>query len=95
MIKNHAEAIDAFLSGEKEGSVNNLRIVDRGVRTALIHFNTVIAERSLDGRVLHYNTTRYGSSTSRIQNALINSVDKSMVVIRHYDIDIETENLWA
>lgn len=70
-IKKNPDVIKAFLMGYKEGQANHLRIEERKDRTALLNYDTVIAEIMDHGREIHINRSNYGRSTTRIQNELV------------------------
>jgi hypothetical protein len=88
-MKKNSDVIKAFLMGYKEGQANNLRIEERAGRTALLNFDTVLAEIMDHGKDIHINKSNYGRSTTRIQNELIRKVeeDKSIRVFYYFGID--------
>jgi hypothetical protein len=68
-MKN-SEVIEKFVKGIHKGSAGNLHIEVRAGRTALINYNTCIAERLDDSGEFYVNRTKYSKSTTVIQNKL-------------------------
>lgn len=91
MAKN-IDVIHAFIDGEDKPKTANLRIEDN----KLINYNTVIAERNDESNDFIINVTKYSSSTTRIQNALITSIDlhhRPMTMDYVYDVEIGARSL--
>jgi hypothetical protein len=87
-IKKNHDVIKAFLMGYREGQANHLKIEERKDRTALLNFDTVIAEIFSHGNEIHINKSNYGRSTTRIQNILIREATEGKCnVVYHFDID--------
>jgi hypothetical protein len=76
-----------FINGQKYGFANHVQIAG----DMLIHYNTIIAERTEQGFLL--NVTKYTRTTSKIQN-MISSVMKShnKEVIMLDNIERDTTN---
>ncbi len=68
------ELIEAFISGETTGTAKSLSIDGK----QLIHYNTVIAERTGEKIVLNY--TRYSLATGKVQKMITDTVDPSKLV---------------
>lgn len=87
-IKKNPDVIKAFLMGYKEGQANHLRIEERKDRTALLNFDTVIAEMMNHGMEIHINRSNYGRSTTRIQNELVREANlKDIKTFYYFGID--------
>lgn len=64
----------------------------RSTGEKLFSYNTCIAERAND--CLFVNITKYSSSTSRIQNMLLEYLGSSYKVKQVENVPINTQNLW-
>lgn len=69
----NVDVIEKFLNKEAKGKVTNLRIESQGRK--LINYNTALAQWNDDGS-LTLNTTKYSSSTSRIQTQIKHLVNQ-------------------
>ena len=85
------DVIKKFIAGGTSGGTKNLRI--EGNR--LMNYDTCIAEREVlpshDEYVL--NMTKYSSSTSTIQNAMLREFDSVMDVTVVEGVRIDTQHL--
>ena len=90
-IRKNSDIIQAFLKGETKGSVNHLQILVRNGKTVLVNYSTILAERVSD-KELHYNATKYGSSTTRIQSVLLSEAQyNGFTIQQHKGIEMGTD----
>ena len=83
------EVIKQFLN-KSSGNSDSKNLISDGVR--LINYNTCIAEW-IDSLLL-VNVTKYSSSTSRIQNMLLNELKLIHKSISIDNVPINTQKLW-
>ena len=86
-ITKNNDFITYYLAGGREQkNCNNLHI--KGDK--LFNYDTVIAQKSEDG-TLYINMTKYSTSTSRIQNALLREAQyyyyTGLIVLNNIQID--------
>lgn len=88
-MARNIDVVNAFINGESKPKTKNLRIEG----DKLFNYNTVIAERDCNGRIL-VNVTKYSRSTSTIQNMLMKELDMvGMSYAMFSDIKIGADSL--
>ena len=83
------EVIKQFLN-KSSGNSDSKNLISDGVR--LINYNTCIAEWT--DSLLLVNVTKYSSSTSRIQNMLLNELKLIHKAVSIEHVPIDTKKLW-
>ena len=71
--KNFKSLIEKFISGSMDGMVGNLKIQNN----YLIHFDTVILERSNEKFIINF--TRYSIQTARLQNQIKSLIPQNQI----------------